>query len=42
MIGYFMNKPMQGSLLKTFRDLIMGCIPMKKDIKESETKKKIN
>ena len=34
MIGYFMAKPTQGSLFKHFIYLIMGFIPIKKDIKE--------
>ena len=40
MIGYLMTKTMQGSLFNKFRELIMGVIPIKKDIKESETKNK--
>ena len=43
MVGYFMTEPMQGSIFKKLRDLIMGVIPTKKDIlkiKESDIKKK--
>ena len=43
MIGYFMTKPIQGSIFKKFRDMIIGVIPIKNDIeqiKESEFKKK--
>ena len=36
----FMTKPTQGSLSKNFRDLIRVFVPVKKDIQESETKKK--
>ena len=35
-----MTKPRQGSLFKNFIDLIMEVIPIKKDVQESETKKK--
>ena len=36
MIGNFMANPTQGSLFKNSRDLIMLCIPIKKDIKETK------
>ena len=40
MIRDFMTKPTQGSLSKNFRDLIRVFVPVKKDIQESEIKKK--
>ena len=40
MIGDFMTNPTQGSLFKKCIYLIMGVIPIKKDIQESDTKKK--
>ena len=36
-----MTDPTQGSLFNNFRDLIMGVIPIKNDIQEIDTKKKI-
>ena len=40
MIGDSMTKPTNGIFFKKFRYLIMGFIPIKKDIRENETKKK--
>ena len=39
-IGYLITKPTKFSIFDKFRDLIMGVTPTKKDIQESETKKK--
>ena len=42
-MGDFITKPMQRSIFRKFRDLIMGVIPIKKDnkeIKEGEIKNK--
>ena len=36
MIVYFMTKPIQGSIFKKFRELILGFIPIKNYIQESE------
>ena len=40
MIEDFATNPKQRNLFKKFRDLIMGVIPIKNNIKERETNKK--
>ena len=42
MIGKFMTKPMHRSIFNKFRDLIIGVVPIKKDIQEGDTKKSVS